>query len=377
MVENAADVEKFADFTAEDAGGAEQPKGEATGTAADSEPAQKQAAEPESPPKEKESKPEPSESKGESKAAAAESAQGEDRIMASPSARRLAHEKNIPLDKVKGTGPHGRIIKEDVLHYKPSAPEAATQPKQSTSAPPPPPPAKPSEGSRYTDIPVSNMRRTIATRLSESKQSIPHYYLTTEIDMTKLLALRSELNAAADGKFKISVNDFIIKASAASMKDVPEANSAWHGDFIRQYSTVDVSVAVATPNGLITPIVADVGSIGLATISNRVKELASKAREGKLAPHEYQGGTFTISNLGMFGIQHFTAIINLPQSCILAIGETEDKLVMDALSEKGFKAVPVMKVTLSCDHRTVDGAVGAQWLKAFKGYMEKPTTILL
>lgn len=184
-------------------------------------------------------------------------------------------------------------------------------------------------------------------------------------------------NKAGEGKHKLSVNDFIVKAAALALMDVPEANSAWLGEVIRQYKKADICVAVATPNGLITPIIKSCESKGLSSISAETKSLASRAREGKLKPEEYQGGTFTISNLGMFGIDNFTAIINPPQSCILAIGQTSSKIVPDASEERGWKEAKVMKATLSSDHRTVDGAVGARWLKAFKDYMEQPLTFML
>lgn len=221
------------------------------------------------------------------------------------------------------------------------------------------------------------MRKVIGKRLSESKQQIPHYYLTVEINMDRLLKLRSVFNKASEGKSKLSVNDFIVKAAALALGDVPEANSAWLGDSIRTYKNADISVAVATPTGLITPIVKDAGHKGLATISAETKALAAKARDGKLKPEEYQGGTFTISNLGMYGIEHFTAIINPPQSCILAVGATTPKLVPAPEDPKGFKTINAMNVTLSSDHRTVDGAVGSKWLNAFKGYLENPLTFML
>ncbi|GAA5966771.1 hypothetical protein JCM21900_002911 [Sporobolomyces salmonicolor] len=305
-------------------------------------------------------------------------------ILATPVAKRLALEQGIPLAKVKGTGPDGRITKGDVEKYQSSAAPAGV-PSPAASASP-----AAGAGAAYTDIPASNMRRVIAARLTESKSTIPHYYLTVEVNMDRVNKLREAFNTAAksadaagaakDGVkagVKLSVNDFIVKASALALQDVPEANSGWHGDFVRQYATQDICVAVATPNGLITPIVADAGRKGLATISSQAKQLAAKAREGKLKPEEYQGGSFTISNLGMMGIDSFTAIINPPQSCILAIGATEKKLVLDETSEKGFKEVSVMKATLSCDHRVVDGAVGARWLKAFKSYLESPLSFML
>ncbi|KIK71122.1 hypothetical protein GYMLUDRAFT_33255 [Collybiopsis luxurians FD-317 M1] len=293
-----------------------------------------------------------------------------DRIFASPIAKKIALDRGIPLAKVKGSGPEGRILREDVEKYKPS-PEAAT----STASQPPA-----AQLPDYVDTPNSNMRRTIGSRLSQSKQEIPHYYVTVDITMDKVLKLREVFNktlSEKDKSAKLSVNDFIVKAAACALSDVPEVNSAWLGEVIRTYKKADISVAVATPSGLITPIVKDAGSKGLATISAETKALAKKARDGKLAPSEYQGGTFTISNLGMYGVSHFTAIINPPQSCILAIGSTEAKMVPAPEEERGFKFVQNMKVTMSSDHRTVDGAVAARWLAAFKGYLENPLTFML
>lgn len=221
------------------------------------------------------------------------------------------------------------------------------------------------------------MRKIIASRLTESKQTVPHYYLTVEINMDKTNKLREVLNKSADGKYKLSVNDFVIKASALSLKQVPEVNAAWQGDFIRQYNSADICVAVATPTGLITPIVTSAEGKGLSTISSQVKDLAARARDGKLSPAEYQGGSFTISNLGMFGINNFTAIINPPQSCILAVGGAQQKVVPDETTESGFAVRNVMEVTLSADHRVVDGAVGATWLQSFKGFMENPLKMML
>ncbi|KAF8640854.1 hypothetical protein AX17_000502 [Amanita inopinata Kibby_2008] len=291
-----------------------------------------------------------------------------ERIFASPIAKKIALERGIPLAQIKGSGPNGRIIRDDVENYKPA--QAGPTPSQPSAA----------ELPDYIDTPVSNMRRTIGMRLTQSKQEIPHYYLTVDISMDKVLKLREVFNQALtekDKSAKLSVNDFIVKAVGCALSDVPEANSAWLGEVIRTYKKADISVAVATPTGLITPIVKDVGSKGLATISAETKALAKKARDGKLAPAEYQGGTFTISNLGMYDISHFTAIINPPQSCILAVGSTRATLVPAPEEERGFKTVQTMKVTLSCDHRTVDGAVGSKWLTAFRGYLENPLTLML
>ncbi|KAF7311024.1 Acetyltransferase component of pyruvate dehydrogenase complex [Mycena chlorophos] len=315
------------------------------------------------PPKAPESKPAPSPPKDTETSSPKADLPSGDRIFASPIAKKIALERGIPLGKLTGSGPNGRIIREDVEKYKPSA----------SSAPA-------AESSDYVDTPLSNMRRTIGARLTQSKQEFPHYYVTVDVNMDKVIKLREVFNATLtekDKSAKLSVNDFIVKAVACALNDVPEANSAWLGEVIRTYKKADISVAVATPTGLITPILKDAGSKGLATISAETKALAKKARDGKLAPPEYQGGTFTISNLGMYGVSHFTAIINAPQSCILAVGATEAKLVPAPEEERGFKTVQVMKVTLSSDHRVVDGAVAARWLAAFRGYMENPLTFML
>uniref|UniRef100_A0AAA9SUA2 Acetyltransferase component of pyruvate dehydrogenase complex n=2 Tax=Bos TaxID=9903 RepID=A0AAA9SUA2_BOVIN len=294
------------------------------------------------------------------------------RVFVSPLAKKLAAEKGIDLTQVKGTGPDGRIIKKDIDSFVPT--KAAPTP--AAAVPPPSPGVAPVPTGVFTDIPISNIRRVIAQRLMQSKQTIPHYYLSIDVNMGEVLLVRKELNKMLEGKSKISVNDFIIKASALACLKVPEANSSWMDTVIRQNHVVDISVAVSTPAGLITPIVFNAHIKGLETIANDVVSLATKAREGKLQPHEFQGGTFTISNLGMFGIKNFSAIINPPQACILAIGASEDRLV-PADNEKGFDVASMMSVTLSCDHRVVDGAVGAQWLAEFRKYLEKPITMLL
>ncbi|KJH53404.1 pyruvate dehydrogenase complex dihydrolipoamide acetyltransferase [Dictyocaulus viviparus] len=290
------------------------------------------------------------------------------RVSATPYAKKLASEQGIDLGAVAGSGPQGRILAADLAGASPTGFGGQAVGKAAVMS-----------GAAYVDIPLTNMRSTIAKRLSESKNTIPHYYLTSEINVDALLKVREKLNnllsqgTASDTK--ISINDFIVKASALACLRVPEANSFWMESFIRQNNTVDVSVAVSTPAGLITPIILNAHAKGLATISSEISELAARAREGKLQPNEYQGGTFTVSNLGMFGsVSDFTAIINPPQSCILAVGGLETKLVPD---EEGYRSVKVMKVTLSCDHRVVDGAVGAVWLRHFKEFLEKPHTMLL
>eukprot|EP00899_Mesostigma_viride_P014009 jgi/Mesvir1/22609/Mv14055-RA.1 len=308
--------------------------------------------------------------------AAAPAAAGS-RVVASPLARKLAEEKGVDLALVKGTGPNGRIVKEDVLAFLESPPPAQAA-APAAPAPAAPGPAAPAATTGYADIPVTMIRKVIASRLLQSKQTIPHYYLSSEVRLDKLNALRTELNAiqeAAKGP-KLSVTDFIIKASALALMKVPAANSSWMGDFIRQYSAADISIAVQTDAGLMVPIVKDAEKKGLAGISAEVKALAEKARANKLKPQEYEGGTFTISNLGMFGVKQFAAIVNPPQACILAVGAAEKKLV-PGKEDGQYDVATVMMVTLSCDHRVVDGAVGAQWLAAFKSYIEKPQTMLL
>lgn len=295
-------------------------------------------------------------------------------IFASPIAKKIALEKGIPLSKIKGTGPDGRIIRADVENYKEAAPSAASKTSTTSIGAP-----STAAASAYTDTPLTNMRKVIGTRLTESKTQIPHYYVTVDIDMGKTLKLREVFNssiAKEDSKAKLSVNDFIVKASALALRDVPEANSAWLGDAIRQYHKADICVAVSTPTGLITPIVKDVGSKGLSEISSETKALAKKARDGKLAPHEYQGGSFTISNMGMMGVSHFTAIINPPQSAILALGSVVPTLV-PASNERGFETKQVLKATLSADHRIVDGAIAAKFLGALRSYLENPLSFML
>jgi len=298
------------------------------------------------------------------------------RIFASPLAKKLANEKGIHLRMVKGTGPDGRIRAQDIESFVPAA--APPTPAPVTAQPAIPSTPQPVSGDSYIDIPLTNMRKTIAKRLVESKQSIPHYYLTVEVNVEQVVKLRAELNEllAAD-KLKLSVNDFIIKAAAIACKRVPEANSSWQDTYIRQHNVVDINVAVATDAGLITPIVKSANLKGLASINQDVQQLAAKARDGKLQPHEFMGGTFTISNLGMMGIKNFSAIINPPQACILAVGSAQPTLIPDKDHKNGYRATSLMSVTLSCDHRVVDGAVGARWLAEFKKLLEKPHTMLI
>ncbi|KNC56094.1 pyruvate dehydrogenase complex dihydrolipoamide acetyltransferase [Thecamonas trahens ATCC 50062] len=292
------------------------------------------------------------------------------RVVASPLAKNTARESGVDLAGIRGTGPGGRVVQADVL-------EAVDTGSQSQVVASGAGAGAVASGAAYTDVPLDNVRRVIAQRLQESKQTIPHFYLSVDVTLDELLEVRSELNAQGKDEYKLSINDFVVKASALALQQVPEVNSSWQGDFIRQNHSSDISVAVDTGKGLITPIVDAAESRGLVSISHKVKDLAARARENKLAPQEYQGGTFTISNLGAYGVSHFTAIINPPQSCILAVGSGSKRVVPDTSSEAGFKESNVMTVTLSCDHRVVDGAVGARWLQVFKKYVENPLSMLL
>ncbi|KAI8502234.1 hypothetical protein Bbelb_198220 [Branchiostoma belcheri] len=291
------------------------------------------------------------------------------RVVASPLAKKLAADKGIDLSMVSGTGPGGRIRSQDIEAFTPAAaPVPAVAPAAPAAAP----------VGTFVDIPLTNVRKVIASRLLQSKTTIPHYYLSVDINMDNVIGLRKELNAILQkDDIKISVNDFIIKAAALSCLKVPECNSSWMDSVIRQYNKVDMSVAVSTDSGLITPIVFNAHTKGLAAINSDVTSLAARAREGKLQLQEFQGGTFTVSNLGMFGIKNFSAVINPPQACILAIGGAVKTVVPDQDAENGLSVATMMSVTLSCDHRVVDGAVGAQWLQEFKLYLEKPETMLL
>ncbi|KCV71055.1 hypothetical protein H696_02005 [Fonticula alba] len=303
------------------------------------------------------------------------------RILASPVARKIARENSLDLAQIAGTGPNGRIVKYDVLEFLESGAAAAAPAAVPAAVPAAAPvaakaaaPVYPPANDDYTEIPVSNIRGVIASRLLEAKTTIPHFYLTSDICMDAVLKLRKELNAQAESS--LSVNDFIIKAASRALLRVPEANSAWAGSVIRRYTNADISVAVATDNGLITPIVRNANQLGLESISTTVKDLATRARAGRLAPAEFQGGTFTISNLGMFGVRDFAAIINPPQSCILAVGTVERRVVPAADSD-AITTKQMMSVTLSCDHRVVDGAVGARWLQEFKAFLENPIRMLM
>ena len=294
------------------------------------------------------------------------SAAGGDRIIASPLAKRIAAELGVDLAKVTGTGPGGRIVKADVEGAQAGAAPAAAAPTAAAATSTP----MPDFGIPYEAEKLNNIRKVIARRLTEAKQTIPHIYLTVDIRLDALLKLRGELNKALepDG-IKLSVNDLLIKALAKALIRVPKCNVSFAGDELRKYSRADVSVAVAAPSGLITPIIVDAGVKGVAQISAEMKALADKAKAGKLQPHEYQGGTASLSNLGMFGIKQFEAVINPPQGMIMAVGAGEPRpyVVDGALS-----VASVMSATGSFDHRAIDGADGAQLMQAFKDLIEAP-----
>lgn len=297
-----------------------------------------------------------------------------DRVFASPLARRIADQKGLDLKSVKGTGPHGRIVKSDVENAKAgaSAPAAKSSSAPTSSGPD----AKQLAdmlGMEYTEIPNNNIKKVTARRLTEAKQTIPHFYLSVDCVLDNLLAARVAMNDAADGAYKLSVNDFVIKANAMALKAYPPANTSWTDDAVLQYKHADISIAVATPNGLITPIIKAAETKSISEISAEMKDLAKRAKEGKLKPIEFQGGTFSISNLGMFGVSNFQAIVNPPQSCIMAVGAGEQRVVV----ENGQMVIrTVMTVTLSTDHRSVDGAVGAEFLQHFKKFIENPVLML-
>ena len=295
------------------------------------------------------------------------------RVFATPLARRIAEQKGVDLSSVKGSGPRGRIVKADIEGAKAGAAPATAQKSSAV----PSADAKSlsnAYGMKYKEIPNNNIKKIVAKRLLESKQSVPHFYLSIDCNLTNLMAARAELNKQGKDAYKLSVNDFVIKASAMALKAYPAANVSWTDDAVLQYENSDISVAVATPNGLITPIIKEAETKGLKDISNEMKDLAKRARDGKLKPEEFQGGTFSVSNLGMFGITNFQAIINPPQACILAVGAGIEKpVVIDGKVE----IATVMTVTLSVDHRCVDGAVGAEFLQIFKNYIENPVSMLV
>jgi pyruvate dehydrogenase E2 component (dihydrolipoamide acetyltransferase) len=332
------------------------------------------------------------------KAAEAKAGNGAERggrIFASPLARRMAKQAGIDLAMLEGSGPHGRIVKADIERAiqagvpekaRPAAakapaaaapaPAEAPRPAEAPGIAPAMPPAPPPTAA-YEEIKLSNMRKVIARRLTEAKQTIPHYYLTVDCELDALLKLRAELNARPGADYKLSVNDFLIKALALALRKVPAANRGWGGDKLYQYRDVDIGVAVAIPDGLVTPLIRQADQKGLATISQEMRDLSARARDPggmKLKPEEYQGGSFSISNLGMYGIREFAAVINPPQAGILAVGAGEQRPVV---KDGALATATMMTATLSADHRLVDGATGAELLAAFKRYVEEPLAMLL
>ncbi|MCB0704643.1 MAG: pyruvate dehydrogenase complex dihydrolipoamide acetyltransferase [Saprospiraceae bacterium] len=297
------------------------------------------------------------------------------RIKASPLAKSIAREAGIDLAAVSGTGDHGRIVKKDVeaiLDNKPAAPAPAAPASTPEQAPDVVPFSIQGGGDQFEEVAVSQMRKTIARRLSESKFGAPHFYLTIEIDMQEAISWRKKINQLAP--VKISFNDLVIKAAGASLRQHPAVNSSWLGDRIRYNKNVNIGVAVAVEDGLLVPVIRYADIKSLSQINTEVKEMAGRARDRKLSPEEMQGNTFTISNLGMFGIEEFTAIINPPDACILAIGSIIEKPIV-----RDGRVVPgnMMKVTLSCDHRVVDGATGAKFLQTLKEILEEPLRLLV
>jgi pyruvate dehydrogenase E2 component (dihydrolipoamide acetyltransferase) len=296
------------------------------------------------------------------------------RIFASPLARRIAADKGLDLARITGSGPHGRIVKADVEAAKPGAAVPAPAPAAALRPPAAPQPVIAAPGD--TRIPHTSIRKVIARRMLESKQLVPHFYLTVEFEIDALLAARQAINAMTEKKKgpKISVNDMIVKACAKALRDHPDCNASWTEDEMIQYGAVDISVAVATDRGLITPIVRNADMKGLGQIANETKDLAARARTGKLKLEEFQGGSFTISNLGMFGVKEFAAIINMPQAMILAVGAGEERVVV----RNGAMVVRnMMSCTLAVDHRVVDGALGAQYLQTLRSYIEQPASMLV
>ena len=297
------------------------------------------------------------------------------RIFVSPLARRIAAQKGIDLAALSGTGPRGRIVKSDIENAKPGQKPAAASVGAATGM------SLPDarlyyKKENYEEIPHDGMRKTIAKRLTAAKMLIPHYYLTIDCRLDSLMATRAKLNEAAgkNAAYKLSVNDFVVKASAMALMKCPDVNASWTEDAILRHAHADVGIAVALPFGLITPIVFKAEEKGLADISNEIKELAGRARDKKLKPSDYEGGGFSVSNLGMFGIREFTAVINPPQSAILAVGAGEQRaIVVDGKVE----VATMMTCTMSCDHRVIDGATGSRFLQVFKQFIEEPASMLL
>ena len=328
------------------------------------------------------------EGRGEPRPTAVGPAAGGSRVFASPLARRIAKEKGLDLGAVKGSGPHGRIVRADVEGAQPGVakPAAATAAEAPKAAPAAAPAAMPTgmaaetvmkmyADRAYEEVPLDGMRRTIAARLTEAKQTIPHFYLRRDVRLDALMAFREQLNKQLEGRgVKLSVNDFIIKACAMALQAVPNANAVWAGDRMLRLKPSDVAVAVAVEGGLFTPVLRDADKKSLSTLSAEMKDLATRAKTKKLAPHEYQGGSFAISNLGMMGIENFDAVINPPHGSILAVGAGVKKPVV--LADGTIGVATVMSMTLSVDHRVIDGALGAEFLKAVIEALENPMVML-
>lgn len=298
------------------------------------------------------------------------------RVFSSPLARRIAIQEGVDIATVSGTGPRGRVVKKDVeaaLKGEVTKAPAALLALPRGQQPAIDPRVYFEEGS-YDEVPLDKMRMAIARRLTQSKQEIPHYYISVDCELDALLQTRKDLNAHADEGVKISVNDFVVRAAALALKKVPDVNVSYAGNAVLKHHHADIGIAVAIEGGLITPIIAKADEKGLAAISAAAKDLAQRARDRKLKPSEFEGGGFSISNLGMFGVKNFTAVINPPQSAILAVGAGEPRAV---IKDGQVTAATVMTVTLSCDHRVIDGALGAQFLQVFKRHIELPASMLM
>jgi pyruvate dehydrogenase E2 component (dihydrolipoamide acetyltransferase) len=368
LIEEGGDASAFENFSIDDAGGdkkADKPSKEGDASEASEPP---NTGSKTAPPAKEESAPQAIESDSSGKRMETSL---DRQPSVSPSVKKLALEKGVPLSSIKGSGPGGKITKEDIEKYKPAggAPSAGATGGAPT----------------YEDTPATSMRKVIASRLTQSMQQNPHYFVASSISVSKLLKLREALNVSSEGKYKLSVNDFLVKAISVAARKVPAANSSWREEngevIIRQHNVVDVSVAVATPVGLMTPIVKNVAGLGLQSISSTIKDLGKRARDGKLKPEEYQGGTITISNMGMnSAIDRFTAVINPPQATIVAIGTTQKVAVPGEPTEDGTPSVEwddQIVITASFDHKVVDGAVGGEFMKELKKVVENPLELML
>lgn len=296
-----------------------------------------------------------------------------ERRFASPLVRKLARERGLDLAAVPGSGPNGRIVRRDLDALPAAAPAAAATPPTAPAAPPTAASAPSASPAAFTDVPHTGMRRAIARRLTESTTTVPHFFLSADCRVDEVLALRARINERGD--VKVSVNDFVLKAAAAAMLDVPEANAIWTDDATRRFASVDIGVAVSIPGGLVTPVVRGVEDLSLGSVSRAVRDLAERARAGRIKQQELEGGSFAVSNLGMYGTSRFSAIINPPHSGILAVGAAERRPVVGHDGE--LTVATVMTVTLSADHRVLDGALAAQWLAAFTDRIQNPLSLLV